>query len=191
MCRTIESSLFTFLLTLTVGCYLLGSKPYLAKILFLLGSMQLIDAILWYSIYTKNLSLNKLVSKYCIPLVLSLQLIIGYYSSSWRNHIFEFFLLLQVLIFSMWYQDCTITTIAKDGYLKWCDFIIKDIHKILYLILIIFPIYNGLPDGFDKDIVLSSIIITFIYNHNNEAFGSKWCYSVNIISIFVLMNQLA
>lgn len=189
MCRTIESSLFTFVLTILISSYLYYKKPFVSSILSLIGFMQIIDTILWYSIKTKNLALNKIVSTYLIPFVFSIQMLGIYYSSSWKNKYFElcFIFLISLLI---WIKQCKITTISKDGYLKWCDLKIIDIIKLIYILIITLPILKGLPNGFDKDIILLSIFITFIYNYNNEAFGSKWCYSANVMSILVFINTI-
>lgn len=187
MCRTIESSLFTLIFTILVSSYLFHKKPFVSKILFLLGIMQLIDLILWHSIKTKNLKLNKIVSTYIIPLVFFFQIIGVYYSSLWRNKYFEFCFVFLLSLF-MWIKKCKITIPAKDGYLKWCDFRIPDISRVIYILMIIYPILKSLPNGLDKDIIIMSLLTTFIYNYNNEAFGSKWCYSANIMSLLLLIN---
>lgn len=184
-----KESILTLILSSIVSFKLLKLKPFVSKIIFFISIMQAIDIILWYSIQTKNLKLNKLVSKYCIPIILSMQLVGIYKGSLYRNLFYEIILCYFLFIFLYWQKLCKFTIKNNNGYLKWCDIEINNIVKIIYLLLIIYPIYRNLSNGFDKDIILLSIFITFLYNFNDDAFGSKWCYSANIMSILIFLNS--
>jgi hypothetical protein len=83
-----------------------------------------------------------------------------------------------------WINDCNNTTITDTGYLKWCDMELATFTKFVYLCLMLFPLLF-FPNNYIKFTIFFTTIVSWLYNLNKPAFGSKWCYQSNIISIIV------
>ena len=118
MCKTIEVSLFTLFVVVCVFITIFREKRFAAIVLLLVGSMQIVDVILWFSIRCKLSYLNLITSKYLIPTVFVVQLIGVYYFSNYRNDLYEVALILSLLNILQWSPDCKVTSIAKTGYLE-------------------------------------------------------------------------
>jgi len=197
MCKTLETSLSTFVFTLT--CAILSVKIYNAKevffaaaLMFTISLIQVIDAGIWWSIHNKNKVLNDYISRYAIPIVLSCELLVGYFGVNhlfgWRSRYFEYALAAFVtFILTYWPYKCYLNTLPHmDGYLQWCQIQIHPIFRILFIFFLLAPIIVGIPSNAIKYILSLPIIATFIINYSNDTFGARWCWSSNIVSLLIL-----
>ena len=128
MCYSFESSIYTFIFSV-VSSLLLYKKNeiFAAAFVFVLGLMQLSDAIIWYNL--KNNETNIQISKYIIPTILCLQVVILYVayirvcSTTHRSLVYEICLGTYVILqLYYWIKNCKKPT-KKDStsFLVWCD----------------------------------------------------------------------
>jgi hypothetical protein len=199
MCKTFETSLSTFVFTLT--CAVLSIKIYNSKemffaaaLMFTVSLMQLIDAGIWWSIHNKNKVLNDYLSRYAIPIVLSCELLVSYFGVNhffgWRSRHFEYTLAAFVtFILTYWPYRCYyVNTLSHtDGYLHWCKIQIHPIFRILFILFLLAPVLVGIPSNSTiKYILALPTIATFLINYSNDTFGARWCWSSNIVSLLIL-----
>lgn len=192
MCGSIIDSVSSGTIIYGVGIILLLSrKPeylWLGSFILIIGTMQFVDALLWI-MKQHNMSTD-FVSRYLIILVLVLEPIVAYlgyvYFYKQRMPLFEVVLFIYTIcsIYS-WTRICDDTTITQDGYLKWCGFDILFIIKVLFLLILLFPMLF-FPNMLQKTLCITILSGTWLYNLNHEAFGSRWCYSTVVYSIMAL-----
>lgn len=195
MCKTIQDSLISGSIALSIGVYLLSlGKPaytWIAYMLLATAPMQFIDAAIWMR-SAEGLDTDAL-SRYGISAVLTLQPIaiyMGFLLLYPRMPLYE--LALAVYLACMvhtWVTTCRETIVASDGFLKWCGFNFDLLEKSTYILLLLFPLLY-FPDNILKIILIGSITITWIYNYSRESFGSGWCYSQSFGSLAVLARVL-
>ena len=203
MCKTIETSLSTFIFTLT--CAIISVKIcktkevfFAAILMFTISIMQLVDAGIWLSIHTKNNKLNDYLSRYAIPITLSCQLLVSYFGVNllfgWRNQYFVYGLAAFVIFtLTYWPYKCTSNTFTHtDGYLYWCRMTVNHIVILLYNLFLFVPIFVGIPSRYTiiKFILLIPIVTTLIINYTKTSFCSRWCWSSNITSLLVLAYSI-
>lgn len=200
MCRSIETSITTFLVSSACMAAALAARPtpeikYIAVFVLTFSSMQLADALIWYGIRTHNNSLNVIASKYIVPFILSAELVIAYYAAGyflgWRNRAYEVSMwVLVVLLYGTWIRDCLKDPVTKpnaDGYLVWCnDVQYTSLARLIFLVFLLAPIVFAYPNGTMKGVTLGIAIATWLWNYGNTAFGSRWCWSSNLVAIAVL-----
>jgi hypothetical protein len=202
MCKSFETSISTFAFSLTcvaVSATICKTKEvYFASAFILTFSLiQIIDAGIWWSISHKNQSLNTLLSQYAIPVVLVSELLVSYfgvkYLFGWSNKYYEFGLATLVTVMLVtWRFKCNNATAHtlphSDGYLHWCGVEINSVMRILFLLFGLTPIIVGIPSKYAmmKYLITVPIVATFIMNFMNTTFGSRWCWSSNIISALLL-----
>lgn len=203
MCQTMSMSLITFAITAVCMLAIVAHSPgpqtyFLALLLTTVASIQLIDAVIWYSINHNLPAVNRYASIFFYPTILSFEILLSYYGVKhffgWSNRFYEVLLWLFVIIIcTSWVQKCiqygTITTADKDkdGFLVWCQKTkYTHVGKLLFLTGLLFPILMGFPNGMLKLVILTIPTISFIINYTNVAFGSRWCWSSNILSIIIL-----
>lgn len=203
MCRSVQTSLVTFLVS--VGCMaaVVAMRPtpeikYLALFVLTFSSIQVADALIWYSIHNKKNTLNIVASKYIVPLILSLELIISYYGAvyflGWSNRLFEMSMWIVVIAMCIvWYYDCLADPITRpnsDGYLVWCNSGYRDIPRLIFLVFLMLPVVIAFPNGVIKAVVIAISLATWLWNYGNTAFGSRWCWSSNLVSVAALLLVL-
>lgn len=203
MCKSIETSLSTFVFSLVcvaASATIFKTKEvYFASIFILTFSLvQLIDAGLWWSISHKNESLNNVLSRYAIPIVLASELLVSYfgvkYLFGWSNQCYEFGLatFVTVILVTWMFKYCNNenahTLPCNDGYLHWCGVEINSVFRVLFLLFLLSPIVIGMPSNhvIVKWLIALPIIATFFMNFANPTFGSRWCWSSNITSALLL-----
>ena len=201
MCKSIETSLSTFVFSLT--CVALSvimcktKEVYFASIFILTCSlMQIIDAGLWWSISHKNRLLNTILSRYAIPIVLTTELLVSYFGVKhlfgWSNQYYEFGLATFVIgMLGTWtFKYCNdanaYTLPYNDGYLHWCGVEINHVIRILFIIFLLSPILIGINHDIIKWLITVPIMATFFMNFLNPTFGSRWCWSSNTTSALLL-----
>lgn len=211
MCKSFEISLSTFVFSfLCVGISLkiCNTKDvYFASILILTISLiQLIDAGIWWSLNNKNKGLNIILSRYAIPFVLSLELLVSYfgikYIFGWNNRYFEYGLIIfvtYILVFWIleYCSDINTNTHSTtlpytDGYLHWCGVNLHAIMRVLFILFLLTPIIFGIPKKYTllKYLIIIPIGVSFIMNYFNVTFGARWCWSSNITSALLLLYSI-
>ena len=207
MCKTFETSLTTFVFSLTcvaLSVFIRKTKEvfFASMVILTFSLIQLVDAGIWWSITHKNKLLNNLISRYAIPFILSSELLVNYfgikYMFGWSNRYFEYGLAIFVLliIVSWIFKYCNnsnaYTVPYTDGYLHWCGVELRMIARILFILFGLTPIAIGLPSKYNvmKYLIVLPIIATFIINYTNVTFGARWCWSSNIVSALLLAYSI-
>lgn len=200
MCRNIETSLGTFAVTSACmgAIYYLRPTPEIKYIIWFVmtfTTMQLADALIWYSLGNSMPFLNQLTSQYLIPVILAAELVIAYYAAkkylNWSNSLYEVLLwIVSVGLIISWIYDCMkdpVTKPGSNGYLVWCNKKSDHMTKIIFFVFLILPFVIAYPRGWIKLAFLLCAFSLWLWNYSNPAFGSRWCWSSNIFSIIVLI----
>lgn len=207
MCKTFETSIATFVFSLTcVALSLLKRKTkevYFASMFILtISLMQLLDAGIWWSIKHKNKLLNNFVSQYAVPFILASELLVSYfgikYIFGWSNRYFEYglFIFASFILLSWIFSYCNdknaYTIPCTDGYLHWCGVEFNMLFRVLFILFLLTPIVIGLPSKYDviKYLITLPILATFVMNYMNVTFGARWCWSSNIVSGMLLAYSI-
>ena len=195
MCGTIQESIIAgLIINGTALALILTQRPkdiWLGCFLFVIGLMQWADAALWYQ-KSEGISTD-FVSRYAIPTILALEPLVAYagYVLYYKKRmpVIEIIYAAALLHFMvMWIMTCADTTITTDGFLKWCDYDMSSISKIAYLAMLVFP-FLFYPDPVTRGLIILCLIVPWLYNFNHEAFGSRWCHSVEISCILLLFSK--
>jgi len=195
MCKTIEDSIFSGTLSyLTGGILIATGKPkyiWLGAFILTVGTMQWVDATLWYSI--QNRAPTAAISL-LVPTVLSAEILVAYggyvYYTGKRMPLYEVVMIPYIvgLLYS-WFKYAKETVVTKDGYLFWGNYDISSFGKIMFLLLLIVP-FLFYPDDFIKYSLFAVLIPIFVYTFTQKEFGSRWCQSFFIFDMFVLGKLL-
>ena len=191
MCKTIEDSIFSGALSyLTGGLLIATGKPkyiWLGAFVLTVGTMQWVDAALWYSIQqgapTREISLF-------VPIVLSAEILAAYggyvYYFGKRMPYYELAMIPFIIsLMYSWFKYSRETTVTKDGYLFWGNYDISSFGKLMFLFSLIVP-FLFYPDEFIKYTLFAVLIPIFVYTFSQKEFGSRWCQSFFIFDMFVL-----
>lgn len=201
MCKTIYDSILSGSVSYITGFLLIYlNKPeyiWLGIFILVVGSTQWIDALIWYN-KQHNIS-TKEISKYGIITILVLELLVSYlgyvYYSRKRIIPFEILLLVGIVNFVYtWISDCEDTTVAEDGYLKWCNISFKNnvkdfIMRAMFMIALFFP-FIYFPDTLLRNAIMFSGFLSWLINYNTETFGSRWCHSFYLLDSVVILRLL-
>lgn len=200
MCRSIGVSLATFLLTAvsTIVVWNISKKPehrFVALFMLTVGSMQLVDVLLWLSIRQKSPSMNMFVSSYILLAVLIAEALVSYYGIKyffgWSNRAYEALLWIAIPFLAYyWITTCKETTVHPDGYLYWCSDYGYPLSKLIVLLALVLPILFGYPNILLKWLVLAIGISTFVITLAKNTFGTRWCWASNLISVVLLFVVL-
>lgn len=199
MCKSLQTSVATFAVTsvcmgLAVALSPTPAIKFVAIFLITVATMQIADALLWWSIEHNHPKLNKAVSIFLIPEILSAQLLISYYGIryvfGWSNPYYEYFLWLNIAwLYWSWMRDCLhdgpLTHPNSDGYLAWCNTRYTHGGRLLFIFLLLFPILIAYPNDAVKWAIIVMTIVMYIVNYTNPAFGSRWCWMSNSVAIVV------
>ena len=184
MCGSIRDSVLAgSIIYGTAAAFVLTRKPefiWLGSTLFVIGTIQLLDAAIWFFE-------SSAIARYGILSVLMLEPFIAYmgYVYYYKNRLplYELaYALFAIISIYTWIIECEDTTITKDGYLKWCDYDMTPLAKWSFMLLLLFP-FLYFPDINHKILLLTTTLAAWAYNYNHEAFGSRWCYSTVIYCI--------
>ena len=195
MCKSIEDSIFSGALSyLTGGLLLATGKPkyiWLGAFVLIVGTMQWVDARLWYSI-KHNIPTRPLALAVTAVLVAEILAAYGgymYYTGK-RMPLYEIVMIPYVLLLGYsWFKYAGETIVTKDEYLMWGNYEISSFGKFVFLFLITFP-FVFYPDDFIKYALFVILIPIFIYTFNQKEFGSRWCQSFFAFDILVLGKLL-
>lgn len=154
------------------------------------ATMQLADAAIMLS----SPSWARWLSRYVLPLVLGGELLVSYYGGVWATGRsdtgFEIVLWCSVVtLVGSWVALCQHpTSRSSDGYLVWCDMEMHGVLKWGFLVILLYPFVTWYPTSTAKYWLLSIIGGTFLWNYPRRAFGSRWCWTANLLSL-VLLTQ--
>ena len=207
MCKSIEISLSTFAFSLACVAASAAICPtkevHFASMFILTASLiQLVDAGLWWSIRNDNKLLNNALSRYAIPGVLVSELLVSYFGVKhvfgWSNPYYELGLaifgtgVLGTWVFKSCNNATAYTLPYTDGYLRWCGVEISKVIRILFIAFLLLPIAVGMPSKhiIMKYLITVPIVATFFMNFVNPTFGSRWCWSSNVISALLLAYSM-
>lgn len=193
MCKTIQDSLESGILSyLTGGILILTGKPkyiWLGAFVLIIGTMQFVDATIWYMKQNKIPTLE--FSKWAVMSVLVLEPLVAYlgyvYYFGQRMPLYEIvYVIVAANMFYRWFSDCKETSVSTDGYLIWCDMPFKSqFNKTIFIVMLFFP-FIFFPDILLRNVLMAGAVILWLYNFNHEAFGSRWCHSFNILDMIIL-----
>jgi len=107
MCFSFEVSLGTFIITWLISLYLLNKNLTMNQyhnviFLMLFSTIQLIDAIFWYTNMKKG-NINYILTSFIIPLLLSLQIIYNIFIINKNVNIYIKFISILACIFILWF----------------------------------------------------------------------------------------
>ena len=184
MCFNFEVSIGTFLVSWTISIYLLQkglNEKQKKNIIFLmiLGSIQLIDAVLWYIEMEEN-DINYIASSFFVPLILSSLVLYNVFVRN--NNKDKSISILSIII-------CIYFFYKFNGYTKplcnstlsspvWASSELKLWEVIPVILAIHYP--NKIS------IFLSFFILFLIKIFIGGAYGSLWCATANLISFYYL-----
>ena len=187
MCFSFEISLLTFLSSWSISIYLLNKRlnkknKNLVIALMIFSSIQIIDAIFWYTGMKKD-NINYYLTSFFVPLILSLQILFNVFIiNNNKNYIISI-----VSIFV-----CIYLFFRFNGYTKalcnnrfsspiWGSNEISLLELISFAFLIFYPRWND---------ILFTILFMFplIYFIANGAYGSLWCSLANIYAFYYLFT---
>jgi len=221
MCINKEYSLLALIVSWSIGGFLFYRNHNLdrwnAIFLITFATMQLLDFILWILHNTNNFNslANLIISKYLIPIVLSLELISVYVGSELYkngntinglgNKLLEDFLnprkyyskiLLVVCIILCWFyiSRSNQTIIGKEGNLVWGNSpnqsgIWKYITGIIFIFLLIYPYLEYANTQPIAMIIIIYLILTLAYSFiRGSGWGSYWCWIANFLAIIMLLD---
>jgi hypothetical protein len=197
MCGSIRTSLTTFLVSsicMGVVWFLKGEQNHIRfLVLFVMtfASMQLVDAALWQ--FLDHNGANILISKFFLPAVLIMEVLVSYYGAvfflGYRNIYFEIFLWLYIMFFiTIWLMRCKHTNVI-NGYLKWCGSwsMGNTFDRIMFIVLLLTPILLAYPNTPTKVALVGIISLAFVRAVYDPAFGTKWCWLSNMVSVAALI----
>lgn len=191
MCFSFEVSITTFIISWTIGLYLLKKdldETQKQNIIFLLifSSIQLADAILWLINLKKN-NINFVVTSFLIPFILSLQV---YYNMFIINKISNPIIKLLVFIFiiGIFLHMYGYSIKSKNIFDSpiWGS---KEASFIYMIIFFVFIVYGRI--GFEGEkfhffiILFISLLLPFFLK---GGYGSLWCAFSNILAFYYLYN---
>jgi hypothetical protein len=141
MCNSFEISLQTFIVSGIASVLLWTKKEYFASVfIFVLSLMQLSDALIWRNY--NNPKINTLISKYIIPLILSIQMIALYVCytklTSTRELWYEMLSIFIIVVYSAW------ITLCQEPTFYMVRFRNRKLGEIQLLILHFIPYLEGI-----------------------------------------------
>ena len=185
MCFSLEVSILSFIISWSVGIYLLRKKLTNIQrnnIIFLLifSCMQIGDSILWYNEMKKN-NINYYTTSILIPLILSLQLLFNsYIRNEGKNKILNIVSIIGSLYLFVRFNGYSKSSCSnKLSSPIWGSNEIKYWEMILFAIFIFYPNYNQL-------FVFLFLVIPSIMIYFNGGYGSLWCATACGISLYYL-----
>ena len=190
MCFSFRISIGTFIFSWSSCIYLLNkglSEKKKQNIIFLMifSSMQLADAILWYTGMKKN-TINYVTTSLIIPLILSLQVLYNVYIRNRirirnrnrnRNILITVFISLGILyLFYRFHGYSSPLCSNKLSSPVWASNEIQLWELIVFSTLVIYPDWNTL---------VYTIFLAFplIFIFSGGGYGSLWCALANGLTL--------
>lgn len=194
MCFNKESSFFTWIVAFTIGIYLLQKGSYWkAYFLLTFSFIQLLEAIIWYSLENNNHNLNSNTTK-AVLIALWLQPIVNCFCAMQVVPYFKYLLIMSVLmlLYSFYRTLCTNeqfkSLIGPTRHLIWTSnqsdsFLAPSPFNAIYTIGLCLPIFV-MPNNTGPLFVLFTTILWSYYNYwKTREFSSMWCFSAASFAI--------
>ena len=151
--------------------------------------MQLIEFFIWRNI--DNKSKNEFYSNMAIVLLMSQPLFSISTIANKKIKVAAFVIYMAYIVIFALYKlqnkpnKRNVTTIGRNKHLKW-NWISTDIYKILiYVVFLIAPLLLW-DDKFIGIVVSITLILSFVLFAKDGTWGSMWCWTSNIISIYLI-----
>lgn len=193
MCFSFEVSITTFVVSWSIGLYLLNkdlneSQRHNVIFLLIFSSMQLLDSILW-TINLKKNKINYLITSYIIPFVLSLQIVYNLFViNRIRNPITILFVFLYVIGIFINFNGYSVKSKNKFESPNWGG---NDRKKWVYMFLFFAMITYG-RIGFKGEklhtLIIGLVSFALPYILFDGGYGSIWCSLANILAFYYLYN---
>ena len=192
MCFSFEVSLGTFIITWFISLYLLNKNLTMNEyhnviFIMLFSTMQLIDAVFWYTNMKKS-NLNYILTSYIIPLLLSMQIIYNIFIINKNVNIYIKLISLLVCIY-LFYVFNGLYTVNSNNILSSPRWGGSETNMIYAFIIIFFILISYGRIGFKGDklchllIGLLTLIITFTFT---GGYTSIWCALACSLSFYYL-----
>jgi hypothetical protein len=185
MCFSFRVSLGTFIFSWASCIYLLNkglSEKKKQSVIFLMifSSMQLSDAILWYTGIKKN-TVNYLTTSALIPLILSLQVLYNVYirNKNKNKYLSAFIIIILLYIFYRFNGYSKPICSNKLSSPVWGSKELQLWELILFAILILYPYWNAIAYNV-------FIVFPLIFILSGGGYGSLWCAIANLLTIYYL-----
>jgi hypothetical protein len=193
MCWNAKVSLNTFLFSIfaIILAYINGYNPRLLIVYFFFASVQLDEFFLWK--YLKNNDMNQLFSRVLGANIFIQPFALTYLISNptTRNiyiGMLAIYSFCALFTFTSMNPKMENITVADNGHLAWHWLVdyewLFPIYLFFYSALLVEKMY----------VMFALIVITFIfsfYSYNNEkTFGSMWCWTSNIIAVYIVLKIL-
>lgn len=196
MCFNLEVSLGSFLFSWGISIYLLNKSKKLSVMhrhhvimLMIFSSMQLADALLWYSKMKKN-KLNFIVTSVIIPSILSLQIfynvfIINKGKNTILNCVALLFSLYWFIKFNGYSKSlCDLKPNSKNKLRSpiWGNSEIRPIEFAIFIFLFLYPHFTTRS----LTVMITSVILIHLFF--DGAYGSLWCAFANLAALYYLFK---
>lgn len=176
MCFSFEVSILTYIFGM-LSAFIIGfKKELILPIVF--TQMQLIEGLIW-----KFPQYNYILSILAF-LIIFIEPIASIISYSTNYYMIIFYLILTPYIFNN--TDKFITTIGRNGHLRWNWLDLNWIQIILFAFFLLYPIKNILGLIF----TIFILVISLYYGYNDQTFGTNFCYWINLIWIYLLIKGI-
>ena len=204
MCYSINSSYFNWVKTFLIGiCLLIMYNDYdtiwVVSFILVFSQIQIFESIAWANM--DHINNNKAINSLLILLLL-LQPIVNTIFAYKKTKNKKLFYLLLMLIISLIYLIYLNKNInikpGVNGHLTWLTknnkFILNNIIIVsIYLIGLLYP-FVYLDNNFNKIILISFGVITFIYSlynyYKSHEFSSYWCHVSTTMMIILAITKL-
>ena len=165
-------------------------NPLMYAFLFVVAAMQLIEYFLWKNL--KNSARNNFLSKTAICLILAQHLLLMAMIPNNRSYFFlAYFLFLFLFYLFKFPTIVSYTTLEKNGHLSWEWMNFKGYEKWwIYVGLLFYMIPTLLLHHFIFTLFVTSLLIACLYYTKFNTFGTMWCWAINFIFLFVLVDIL-
>jgi hypothetical protein len=195
MCGTFEASAATGVASWAVAAGLWASgdrtQQWLAAFIATFSSMQFVDASIWATGDPTGA-----LSRYAVLAVLLAEP----WANLWGLHhatgirLPAFEVLLAVWCVGLaiqWLRTCERTTVSADGRLQWCGLgaAVPMWVKVMLFVMLAVPLAY-FPDPAMRWVLLAIGAGTWALNVNDDAFGTKWCWSANAVSLVAAVRYL-
>ena len=184
MCFSFEISIGTFLFSWIISIYLLNKglkKRQKQGVIFLMifSTMQLADALLWYSKFKRN-NLNYYVTSVVIPTILCIQILYNLFVICEGKYTYLNYIAI---------VGCVYIFIRFNGYSKslcnnklsspiWASNEIELWELLFFAFMIFIPVWTNF--------YIYILVLLSIYIFVGGAFGSLWCAIANLSALYFL-----
>lgn len=160
-----------------------SSQQWLGAFIATFSTIQFVDAGIWATGDPTGA-----LSRYVLLAVLLAEPWVNlwglHHATGKRLPVFEVVLVAWCVVLAVqWIRTCQRTTVSEDGRLQWCGMTsIPTSHKLLLFFMLAVP-FLYFPDPVMRWTLLAFGAGTWALNVADDAFGTKWCWSANVLSL--------